>query len=453
MDYQLLKYHITPRVVCTNKAQEIQIKGLDESSEFFDDVEYLVSVQRTDGFNYAQDKELYAGGRDLVTEYKLYPKNKVISFSHHFDFEGEWVVKISRLETEKHIPYQFIKHFPAGKNRMITGFSFKVYAVGVDLYGRRPFKGDLHSHTFGSDGMESGKFVAARYRQFGYDFLAITDHYCMSPSVDTKEFYKDVDFGLKLFVGEEVHPIDKGGIFHVVNINGKQSVNDIYNTQPEKAQEEIKEIAKTMNTGSSIDDIQLAYFKWIFDKIREVGGIAIYPHAFWQVGGGYHVRPEISDRILKDKMCDAYEILGGMSKRDNREMIEYYHALKAQGIDLPIVASSDSHSTLKSNSVHFNDVFTVVFAKNKEEILSSILDKYVVAVENFNPADKSAYGELRLVRYTYFLLEQYFEMHDELCMATGQATLRYALGDKEQKPLVEKLQSECEKFENSFFGI
>jgi hypothetical protein len=37
-------------------------------------------------------------------------------------------------------------------------------------------KGNLHTHTHLSDGLLSPEAVIARYRQLGYDFLAITDH-------------------------------------------------------------------------------------------------------------------------------------------------------------------------------------------------------------------------------------------------------------------------------------
>ncbi len=37
-------------------------------------------------------------------------------------------------------------------------------------------KGNLHAHTYLSDGLLSPEAVIARYRALGYDFLAITDH-------------------------------------------------------------------------------------------------------------------------------------------------------------------------------------------------------------------------------------------------------------------------------------
>ena len=38
------------------------------------------------------------------------------------------------------------------------------------------FKGNLHAHTTFSDGRRPIDEVIARYRDLGYDFLAITDH-------------------------------------------------------------------------------------------------------------------------------------------------------------------------------------------------------------------------------------------------------------------------------------
>ncbi len=37
-------------------------------------------------------------------------------------------------------------------------------------------KGNLHAHTTFSDGRRPIREVIGRYRELGYDFLAITDH-------------------------------------------------------------------------------------------------------------------------------------------------------------------------------------------------------------------------------------------------------------------------------------
>lgn len=451
MNLNLIKYKISPFVVKTNQTQTIKVKGVDSSSRFFDDVEYTVSVIRTDGYGYKEGFEHFAGGRDLVTELVVKSNDGEIAFDFVYDFEGEWEIKIQPKNVDKHTPERFVKYWPAGKNRMLAGVGFSIYAVNEDLYNLNAYKGDLHVHTFESDGFESPELTVARYRKEGYDFMAITDHYFMKPSFDAIEFYKDFKEGIKLFPGEEVHPQRKGEVFHVVNFNGKTSVNDLYHSDPEKAHREIDEIAKTFDLPSEVDNRELAFFKWIFDKIREGGGIAIYPHAYWHVAIAQNVRKEISHQILKRKLCDAYEIFGGMSVRDNRLMAQLYTDLRAHGVDLPIVASSDSHSTLRGD-LHFNDFFTIVFSRDKESVPQSIMGKNTVAVDNVNCNDKVVYGDLRLVRYAYFLLDNYFSVHDQLCDAVGQALTRYALGEKEEKALIEELEKKVLNFEKEFFG-
>ena len=42
------------------------------------------------------------------------------------------------------------------------------------------YKGNLHTHTTRSDGRKSPEEVMALYRDHGYDFLALTDHWIPS---------------------------------------------------------------------------------------------------------------------------------------------------------------------------------------------------------------------------------------------------------------------------------
>ena len=92
-----------------------------------------------------------------------------------------------------------------------------------DLYGTLPYKGDLHIHTEHSDGKGNLCEVVSAYRQKGYDFICITDHHKYEPSVDAIKMFENVDTGLKIFPGEEVHNCD-WGYFHLINFNGKYSV-------------------------------------------------------------------------------------------------------------------------------------------------------------------------------------------------------------------------------------
>ena len=51
--------------------------------------------------------------------------------------------------------------------------------MSLDFFQRpgRSYRGNLHTHSTLSDGMRSPEAVCAHYREAGYDFLALTDHF------------------------------------------------------------------------------------------------------------------------------------------------------------------------------------------------------------------------------------------------------------------------------------
>ena len=98
-----------------------------------------------------------------------------IILRHHF--AGEQEHNIQLLISDRENPDFF-------ENR-----SVRLYSLAPDLLALRPFKGDTHIHTTGSDGKEEPRYVAARYRQKGFDFIAVTDHRNYAPSLTAREFW------------------------------------------------------------------------------------------------------------------------------------------------------------------------------------------------------------------------------------------------------------------------
>jgi predicted metal-dependent phosphoesterase TrpH len=69
----------------------------------------------------------------------------------------------------------------------------------------RFFRGNLHTHSTRSDGVLAPEAVAAHYREAGYDFLALTDHFLRHysfPIVDTRPFRTN---SFTTILGAEVH--------------------------------------------------------------------------------------------------------------------------------------------------------------------------------------------------------------------------------------------------------
>ncbi|NMA96319.1 MAG: CehA/McbA family metallohydrolase [Clostridiales bacterium] len=75
------------------------------------------------------------------------------------------------------------------------------------------YRGNLHTHTNISDGLLSPEDAIERYRQEGYDFMAITDH---------NKFYKGIEMeDFTILSGTEIHINDykTRKAFHIVGLN------------------------------------------------------------------------------------------------------------------------------------------------------------------------------------------------------------------------------------------
>src|SRR5689334_277988 len=84
----------------------------------------------------------------------------------------------------------------------------------------RFYRGNLHTHSTRSDGRQAPEAVIAAYREQGYDFLALTDHFLERygfPVTDTRE-WRTTDFTTLL--GAELHApaIEVGDPWHIVAV-------------------------------------------------------------------------------------------------------------------------------------------------------------------------------------------------------------------------------------------
>ena len=95
---------------------------------------------------------------------------------------------------------------------------------------------------------------------------------------------------------------------------------------------------------------------------------------------------------------------------------------------------------------------TIVFSKRNErlELISSIKDFYSVAVDTIS-SEYRIVGDLRLVKYATFLMQNYFPIHDDLCFEEGRAMKAYACGEEGSKETLEFLHGRCEKLLKKYF--
>lgn len=309
--------------------------------------------------------------------------------------------------------------------------SFSVYSVKEDLLHRIPYKGDMHIHTYYSDGIESPSYVASSCRKIGLDFLAITDHRRYFPSIEAIETFKKLDLGFKLFPGEEVHPPNNP--IHIVNFGGNFSINELFERDREKYDREVAEIEESLK--ERVPEIperyQLASSIWCFNKIREGNGLGIFAHPFWRVREGYYISERLLNLLYDIKPFDAVEIVGGYHLHelisDNLQIVSYYE--KSKGQNIPVVGVTDAHGC-ETGSL-FGWYYTVVFSPSLElkDIIDSIKLGYSVGVEALPGREPRVYGNLRLVLFTQFLIREFFPIHDKICEEEGRAMMRYIMGE------------------------
>lgn len=86
----------------------------------------------------------------------------------------------------------------------------------------RFWRGNLHTHSTASDGLVSPEQVCQRYREVGYDFLALTDHFMKQynfPITDTRS-YRTADF--TTILGAELHTrlvkTELGSVWHILAV-------------------------------------------------------------------------------------------------------------------------------------------------------------------------------------------------------------------------------------------
>lgn len=453
MNADILKYHIFPRVVRANHKQVITAIGLDESSQFYDDCEYFAQVHALDDYDVPQD--ILYPSKHVVPDIPCRCENGVVTFEYFFAGEQEWNIRIFRKENEKHQNPMYRFHKDSWKHlidRPLNGVSVRIYSLEEDLHARRPLKGDLHIHTVLTDGDESPEMSAALYRKAGYDFIGITDHHTIEPSLQAIEKFREIPTCFRIYPGEEIHN-GHDCYFHMVNFNCRRSVCEKIMEHRDLVEQEIDALEASMEVPEGLDRREMAWRKWLHEEIHKAGGISILPHPYSVIGGTYNVQTKVCEAVFSMGLCDVFEAVSGTKAvSERRKQAALYQQTCAKGIDLPIVGSSDCHTAVERGDGTFDISWTIVFARNVDTITEDILDKYAVAVDNLEEKNKFVYGSLRQVKYAWFLIENYYQFHDALCSDIGSAVLRRVFGDKTQDPLIRLLEAELEKFNKSFFG-
>ncbi len=324
-----------------------------------------------------------------------------------------------------------------------------IYSLENDLAELKAFKGDTHLHSCRSDGEGTPFEVACNYRAAGYDFIAITDHHKFAPSLEAQTEIKELTNDFFVFRGEEVHNKDMG-YFHIINFNGENSVNDIIETDDDYVETEIQKILDTRDFSGLSDPRCIAYRIFVAEHIRRANGVAIMAHPFWETYGEYHMQTEEFIYHWQNGDFDALEVIAGCDGTGNgnnlQEMLR--SDMLADGYKIPVVGSSDAHTTVNKHPAdRFNNQFTIVFAKDFEEIPNAVKAERGVAIDRQDDIHYRAVGKFRYAKYARFLMKEFYPPYAMLCELHAKA-----LANKDVAQIKEA-EAKINNFKRKFFNL
>ncbi len=418
---KLFYYDVYPKVLPINKSISVTIHALSCHVNFSIDESYEIRyVGVNDGM---KDKGESA-------KYTVVEDGRKLIIDANFVKEQEYNVSIAKKNDNE---YKII-------------VVVNVYAVENDLLAKRPLLGDFHVHTCRSDGKESPAYVAARYREEGFDFIPVTDHYKYTPSLEAIDAFKDLNIPFKIYTGEEVHTPNNDT--HLINFGGEFSINELStknyvgSCERECDNNWLSEVTQIQNTlidfDKSIDTFEYASSLLACRKIRQANGLAIFCHPHWR-RNTRNVSDAYTVKFLSEGHADAFEVIGGQTVEENITQIELYNQLRIDGINIPIVGSSDSHgTTVTEQGAHatpFLEELTIVFVEEntKEHIINAVKSHYSIAVEQYIGQNYHFYGNYRLIQYSLFLYENFFPLKAEICREEGRLMRNYVAGFENSK--------------------
>jgi hypothetical protein len=224
-------------------------------------------------------------------------------------------------------------------------------------------------------------------------------------------------------------------------------VNDIVETRDEYVQSEVAKILAKRDIPDTVaDKYDCAYRIFVAEQIQKGGGLAIMAHPYWDVYGEYHMPVATTEALLKEGVFDAWELLAGDDRDGNGDNLQValWNDLLAQGYTSSVLGASDSHSCTRGDSL-FNHQFSLVFAKDFDDVKSAIKAGACVAVLSFNNEHFWVFGTYRYVKYSRFLLKEYFPAYKELTKKHAAAMLA------EDKEAVKLAEYEIAAYNKKFF--
>ena len=327
------EYELFPRVVPEGWSGHLVLDGEFEHTRFLPGVEYTYELKSTFFSTATERKKVGISGTVEVNE----QGRLVIPFAP--DVGGEWELTVDAEQVRS-------RNLPC---------RLGLFVQSKEWFSLRPYIGELHCHSTGSDGGQEPAYVPVRGRAFGMDFLALTDHRDFGSALVMKERMTDIlGRRMVLMAGEELHP-EPGDVthdeqppvhshtYHYVSVGQRESVRDacLADAARDAAIQEIESALRSNCVAPDLDVRGYAEGVWKVRMARQLGGTTIYCHPYW---GGKPINLDLAaiEQTFRDGEAHCVEAISraDLSNYMANKLIE----LAADGIRWSLVGVSDGHS-------------------------------------------------------------------------------------------------------------
>lgn len=203
----------------------------------------------------------------------------------------------------------------------------------TDREGNIWYKGNLHMHTTRSDGRCSYEEAVERYRQAGYDFVAVTDHWIYNEGKQETNFLilSGCEYNLGNTPREKVFHIVGFGMEHPTGLSAEK------NYSPQQ----------------------------VIDAIRAAGGLAELAHPSWSM-------TRVDDALALTGLCgtEIYNTVSGEPWNCRAYSGEFVDLCGAAGRLFPCLAVDDAHFYAGDETRSF--IYVKAEALTREAILKAI---------------------------------------------------------------------------------
>jgi hypothetical protein len=424
-------YHMEPRVVPEGWSGRLRVRGEYLHTEFQQGVRYAYTLQSFYVLATGdRRRKPVCGVREPEPDGTL-----EIPFSP--DTYGEWMLTIGYEDEHR------TRNVPC---------NLGVYVLPERWWKYRPYIGELHAHSTGSDGTQEPLCVALRGRRAGFDFFALTDHRNFTTSTEMlrrgRELLGD---GMLLLTGEEMHPEkdEETGTpvydhqYHYVSVGHTQSVRDAYLEDEARSGAEVAAIVEEVRRRGPVNDLDLAAYAeglWKLRKAKELGGLTLYCHPYWAWPLNLD-RPSI-DEMFANFETDAVE---AFSRADPSSLMtnRLLQRGRTEGT-LPVVGVSDVHDWHESTDLEYC-TFVMAEERSRQSLLNGIREGRSVACRKQDTWQ--FLGELELTDFAAFYFARLHRLRTRVTQLQADLALASLRGSASSPELILRLNEELGKLD------